>query len=84
VNEPRHDSENDAAAASARSAASAAGLCGPEFIHSEGACSNISIAYHLRWKREELYAAYGDPNALVTVPQALLKLIFYAGAEKGI
>jgi hypothetical protein len=50
----------------------------------EGKCSNLSIAYHLRWKREELYAAYGDPNALVTVPQALFKLIFYAGAEKGV
>jgi hypothetical protein len=50
----------------------------------EGTCSNISIAYHLRWKRAELYAAYGDPNALVTVPQALVKLIFYAGSEKGV
>jgi hypothetical protein len=50
----------------------------------EGDCSNVSVAYHLRWRRMELYAAYGDPNALTTVPQALLKLIFYAGAEKGV
>jgi hypothetical protein len=50
----------------------------------QGKCSNVSIAYHLRLKREELYAAYGDPNTLVTVPQALLKVIFYAGADKGV
>ncbi len=50
----------------------------------EGTCSNISIAYHLRWNHEEFYAAYGDPNALITVPQAIFKLIFYAGAEKGV
>lgn len=50
----------------------------------EGRCSNVSVAYHLLWKREELYLAYGDPNSLVTVPQALVKLIFYAGAEKGV
>ncbi|MGA9018746.1 MAG: hypothetical protein WB438_07445 [Candidatus Cybelea sp.] len=49
-----------------------------------GACSNISIAYHLRLNHEELYAAYGDPNTLTTVPQTIFKLIFYAGAEKGV
>jgi hypothetical protein len=49
----------------------------------EGACSNVSIAYHLRLKRAEIYAAYGDPNTLTTVPQAIFKLIFYAGGEKG-
>jgi len=48
-----------------------------------GRCSNISIAYHLRLRRAEIYAAYGNPNALITVPQALFKLIFYAGGEKG-
>lgn len=48
-----------------------------------GRCSNVSIAYHLRLRHSELYAVYGDPNTLVTVPQAILKLIFYAGAEKG-
>jgi hypothetical protein len=32
---------------------------------------------------EELYLAYGDPNTLVTVPQALLKVIFYVGGQKG-
>jgi hypothetical protein len=49
----------------------------------EGRCSNISIAYHLRLRRAEIYAAYGDPNTLITVPQAIFKLIFYAGGEKG-
>ncbi|HEY1977316.1 MAG TPA: hypothetical protein VGG89_12255 [Candidatus Baltobacteraceae bacterium] len=48
-----------------------------------GTCSNVSIAYHLRLRNEELYVAYGNPNTLVTVPQALVKVIFYAGAEKG-
>jgi hypothetical protein len=48
-----------------------------------GTCSNVSIAYHLRLRHEELYVAYGNPNTLVTVPQALVKIIFYAGAEKG-
>jgi hypothetical protein len=48
-----------------------------------GTCSNVSIAYHLRLKNEELYFAYGNPNTLTTVPQALLKVIFYAGGQKG-
>ncbi|HTX02498.1 MAG TPA: hypothetical protein VMD07_02360 [Candidatus Acidoferrales bacterium] len=46
-------------------------------------CANISIAYHLRLKNEEFYLAYGDPNTLVTVPQAIFKVIFYAGGQKG-
>ncbi len=49
----------------------------------EGSCSNISIAYHLRLRRAEIYAAYGNPNTLITLPQAIFKLIFYAGGEKG-
>jgi hypothetical protein len=49
----------------------------------EGECSNVSVAYHLRWKNYELYAAYGDPNTLTTVPQAIFKLIFYGGGQKG-
>jgi hypothetical protein len=49
----------------------------------EGSCSNISIAYHLRLRRAEIYVAYGNPNTLITVPQAIFKLIFYAGGEKG-
>jgi hypothetical protein len=48
-----------------------------------GVCSNVSIAYHLRLRSEEIYLAYGDPNTLITVPQALLKVIFYAGGQKG-
>jgi hypothetical protein len=48
-----------------------------------GSCSNVSVAYHLRLKNEELYIAYGNPSTLTTVPQALLKLIFYVGGQKG-
>ncbi len=48
-----------------------------------GDCSNVSVAYHLRLRSSELYLAYGNPNALTTVPQAIFKVIFYAGAAKG-
>ena len=48
-----------------------------------GACSNVSVAYHLRVRNSEVYLAYGDPNTLTTVPQAIFKWIFYAGAGKG-
>jgi hypothetical protein len=48
-----------------------------------GTCSNVSVAYHQRLRHMEVYLAYGDPNALITVPQAILKVIFYGGAEKG-
>lgn len=48
-----------------------------------GTCSNVSIAYHLRLTNAEFYLAYGNPNTLVTVPQALMKIIFYAGGQKG-
>jgi hypothetical protein len=49
----------------------------------EGVCSNISLAYHLRVRNQEYYLAYGDPNSLITIPQAIFKIIFYAGGEKG-
>ena len=49
----------------------------------EGACSNVSVAYHLRMRNAEFYLAYGDPNSLTTVPQAILKAIFYVGGQKG-
>ena len=48
-----------------------------------GSCSNVSVAYHLRLRNEEVYLAYGNPNTLITVPQALLKVIFYFGGQKG-
>ncbi len=48
-----------------------------------GSCSNVSVAYHLRLRNTEIYLAYGNPNTLVTVPQAIFKIIFYAGAQKG-
>ena len=49
----------------------------------DGRCANISFAYHARLSHLELYFAYGDPNALTTVPQLLFKAIFYSGADKG-
>ncbi len=49
----------------------------------EGVCSNVSVAYHLRLNDYEFYLAYGDPNTLSSVPQAIFKVIFYAGAQKG-
>lgn len=48
-----------------------------------GKCTNVSVAYHLRLTNEEFYLAYGNPNTLITVPQALLKIIFYIGGQKG-
>ncbi len=48
-----------------------------------GRCSNVSVAYHLRLRSSEVYMAYGNPNTLTTVPQAIFKVIFYAGAQKG-
>lgn len=48
-----------------------------------GRCSNVSIAYHLRTRREEFYIAYGNPNTLITVPQAIFKVIYYVGGQKG-
>lgn len=49
----------------------------------EGFCSNVSVAYHLRLRDYEFYLAYGDPNTLTTIPQAIFKVIFYAGGQKG-
>ena len=48
-----------------------------------GSCSNISVAYYRRMAHSELYLSYGDPNTLTTTPQTIMKLIFYAGADKG-
>jgi hypothetical protein len=48
-----------------------------------GSCSNVSVAYHLRLHNGEFYLAYGNPNALTTVPQVIFKVIFYGGAQKG-
>jgi hypothetical protein len=46
-------------------------------------CTNLSFALHIRRPREELYVGYGDPNDLSTLPQAIVKFIYYVGAEKG-
>ncbi|MDQ2908890.1 MAG: hypothetical protein M3R44_06010, partial [Candidatus Eremiobacteraeota bacterium] len=48
-----------------------------------GTCSNVSFAYHRKTQRNELYLGYGDPNTLITVPQFIVKFIYYVGAEKG-
>lgn len=44
---------------------------------------NLSLAYHLRFAHNELYLVYGDANALQTAPRFVIKLIEYAGADKG-
>jgi hypothetical protein len=44
---------------------------------------NLSLAYHLRFAHNELYLVYGDANALNTAPRFVIKLIEYAGADKG-
>ncbi|MBD5655141.1 MAG: hypothetical protein IAI50_08150 [Candidatus Eremiobacteraeota bacterium] len=48
-----------------------------------GTCTNVSFSYHVRRRKGELYLGYGDPNTLNTTPQAILKLIYYVGADKG-
>ncbi|MFN2461142.1 MAG: DUF5916 domain-containing protein, partial [Candidatus Velthaea sp.] len=44
---------------------------------------NLSFALHRRLPHDELYFAYGDASRLSTVPQFIVKLIHYFGAEKG-
>ena len=44
---------------------------------------NLSLAYHLRFAHNELYVVYGDANAYQTAPRFIIKLIEYAGADKG-
>jgi hypothetical protein len=44
---------------------------------------NLSLAYHLRFANNELYVVYGDANAFETAPRLVIKLIEYAGADKG-
>ena len=44
---------------------------------------NLSFAVHKRLPHDELYIAYGDASQLITVPQFIIKLIHYFGAEKG-
>ena len=44
---------------------------------------NATFAFHRRTPHDELYFAYGDASRLSTLPQFVLKLIHYFGAEKG-
>jgi len=44
---------------------------------------NLSFAYHRRLPHDEVYFAYGDASQLSTLPQFVVKLIHYFGAEKG-
>lgn len=46
-------------------------------------CTNLSFAYHKRFDHRELYVAYGNPSQLNSLPQFLVKLIDYIGADKG-
>lgn len=48
-----------------------------------GYCPNISFAFRRRFRHDELYVSYGDASQPLTVPQFLVKLIHYVGAEKG-
>jgi hypothetical protein len=48
-----------------------------------GVCTNLSFAYHKRFDHRELYIAYGNPSPLTTLPQFLVKIIDYVGADKG-
>lgn len=45
--------------------------------------TNVSAALHVLSGRQEVYFAYGDPNAFSTNPTVLLKWITYIGADKG-
>ena len=45
--------------------------------------SNVSAAYYRRIGHGEIYFVYGDPNAVGTLPAAIVKYIFYLGAQKG-
>lgn len=45
--------------------------------------TNVPHTPALRLRDYEIYVAYGDPNTLSTIPQAIFKVIFYAGAQKG-
>ena len=45
--------------------------------------TNLSFAFHRRLPHDEVYFAYGDASRLTTVPQLILKLVHYFGAEKG-
>ncbi len=44
---------------------------------------NLTFAYHRRTPHDELYVAYGDASQISTLPQFVVKLIHYFGAEKG-
>lgn len=44
---------------------------------------NLSAAFHHRLPFGEIYVAYGDASTFSTVPQFIIKLIQYVGAEKG-
>jgi hypothetical protein len=44
---------------------------------------NLTFAYHRRTPHDELYIAYGDASQISTLPQFVVKLIHYFGAEKG-
>jgi hypothetical protein len=45
--------------------------------------TNVSLAYALHRRRDELYVVYGDASALQTKPALIVKYVFYLGGEKG-
>jgi hypothetical protein len=53
------------------------------FVPGYTSAYNVTFAFHHRTPHDELYFAYGDASQLSTLPQFVLKLIHYFGAEKG-
>jgi hypothetical protein len=53
------------------------------FVPGYTSAYNVTFAFHHRTPHDELYFAYGDASQLTTLPQLVLKVIHYFGAEKG-
>ena len=53
---------------------------GPASLYS---AANVSVAYALHRRRDELYLVYGDASAPSTKPAFIVKYVFYLGGEKG-
>ena len=53
---------------------------GPASFYS---ATNVSLAYALHRRRDELFLVYGDASAPSTKPAFIVKYVFYVGGEKG-
>jgi len=45
--------------------------------------SNVSVAYAIHRRHDELYLVYGDASAPSTKPAVIVKYVYYLGGEKG-